>query len=94
MTTSSKQDGRLVQRDNSAAVDPREDRSAADKGRIVDDSLKAKIAALRAGWSDDVIPNVEGDPNYHYCWLSTTNQSDPIYRRLKLGYELVKYDEL
>ena len=94
MTTSSKQDGRLVQRDNSAAADPREDRSAADKGRIVDDSLKAKIAALRAGWSDDVIPNVEGDPNYHYCWLSTTNQSDPIYRRLKLGYELVKYDEL
>jgi len=95
MTTSNKQDERLVRRDDSVpGAESRQDRSAADKERVVDDSLKAKIAALRSGWSDDVIPVIEGDPNYHYCWLSTTNQSDPIYRRLKLGYELVKFDEL
>lgn len=72
----------------------RQERAQEDAEKTFDESLKAKIAALREGWSDDILPTVNGDPRYHYCWLSTTNQSDPIYRRLKLGYELVRHEEL
>lgn len=72
----------------------RKDRSFEDAEKNEDESLKSKIAALRQGWSDDILPTIDGDPRYHYCWLSTTNQSDPIYRRLRIGYELVRWEEL
>lgn len=74
--------------------DGRESRAVEDTARNMDEAMLAKIAELRSGWSDSVLPDIKGDPNYHYCWLSTTNQSDPIYRRLRLGYELVKFEEL
>lgn len=57
--------------------------------------LEMRLALLRNGLESDVLPSVkEGEPNMHYCWLSTTNQTDPIHRRLRLGYVLVKADEL
>lgn len=91
------QDERIVKTSFSSSPG-REDRAASDDEKIQNDgtanSIAEKIAALRDGWSDNVLPDVKGDPNFHYCWLSTTNQSDPIYRRLRLGYELVRSSEL
>ena len=87
-------DERIVKRTDFSQTESRKSRAAEDTERVVDDSLRSKLAALREGWSDDILPDIEGDPNYHYCWLSTTNQSDPIYRRLRMGYELVRHDEL
>lgn len=87
-------DERIVKKTDFSQSETRKDRAAADNERIMDETIAAQIAALREGWSDNILPDIDGDPNFHYCWLSTTNQSDPIYRRLRLGYQLVKHDEL
>lgn len=77
--------------------DTRESRETADHSRENDDghalTMDERKALLRREWEADLLPSIE-DPNgyWHYCWLSTTNNTDPIYRRLKLGYELVKYE--
>ena len=95
MTTERDADERIVKRTNFAQTEGRQNREASDKERMVDTAMDDAITRLREGWSEDILPEViGGDPNYHYCWLSTTNQSDPIYRRLRLGYALVKADEL
>lgn len=73
----------------------RADRSDEDKQKISGSSIEEKLRIIREGWSDNILPStIDGDPAYHYCWLSTTNQSDPIYRRLHIGYELVRANEL
>ena len=73
----------------------RADRAVEDVKRVEGSSMADKIRAIREGWSDNILPSrIDGDPAFHYCWLSTTNQSDPVYRRLQLGYELVRADEL
>jgi hypothetical protein len=33
-------------------------------------------------------------PGYHHCWLTTTNNKDPLEQRFRLGYELVKPSEV
>lgn len=74
-----------------------QDRATADTERTNLDgtalSMAERKARLRSEWSQDILPPVTGNPEYHYIWLSTTNSADPIYRRLQLGYELVKLTE-
>lgn len=76
----------------------RASRSDADASRQNNDgttlTMEERKALLRSEWTADILPNVEGEPGYHYCWLSTTNSTDPIYRRLQMGYELVPYEQM
>lgn len=75
--------------------DSRADRSDSDSKKLNSGEIEEKLRIIREGWSDNILPStIDGDPAYHYCWLSTTNQSDPIYRRLHIGYELVRANEL
>lgn len=41
-----------------------------------------------------VLPPVPQIPGFHTCWLSTTNQYDPIHRRERIGYVRVKPEEV
>lgn len=45
-------------------------------------------------FSQEALPTPPDLPGWHYCWLSMTNQYDPIYKRVRMGYEPVKADEL
>jgi hypothetical protein len=45
-------------------------------------------------FSQEALPTPPNTPGWHYIWLSTTNQYDPIYKRIRLGYEPVKAEEL
>jgi hypothetical protein len=45
-------------------------------------------------FTQEALPTPPETPGWHYCWLSMTNQYDPIYKRMRLGYEPVKADEL
>lgn len=45
-------------------------------------------------FTQEALPTPTPVPGWHYCWLSTTNQYDPIYKRMRIGYEPVKADEL
>jgi hypothetical protein len=45
-------------------------------------------------FSQEALPTPPAIPGWHYCWLSTTNQYDPIHKRTRMGYEPVKAEEL
>lgn len=49
---------------------------------------------FRTEWLQEALPTPPEIPGYHLCWLSSTNQYDPIHKRMRLGYEPVKADEL
>lgn len=78
----------------SAAAPVRGDRVEADASRTQLDgtsmSMEERRRMIRSEWSQDVLPTPPQDPGWHYCWLSTTNSTDPIYKRMQKGYEPVK----
>jgi hypothetical protein len=43
---------------------------------------------------NDALPDLPDIPGFHVCWLTTTNPRDPIHRRMQLGYEPVKPEEV
>lgn len=88
----------IVRQTGLEETDERLGRASADAERTGQDGtildMEERIALLRQEWKNDVLPYVPNDDKYHYCWLSTNNQTDPIYRRLRIGYELVKKEEM
>ena len=54
--------------------------------------LEERLAVLRD--VNTKLPQAPEIPGYHTCWLTTTNQSDSLEYRMRLGYELVKPEEL
>jgi hypothetical protein len=81
----------------SAATPVRGDRGEADASRTQVDgitlSMEERRAMLRSEWDQEVLPSPPPVPGWHFCWLSTTNSSDPIYKRVQKGYEPVKVSE-
>jgi len=43
---------------------------------------------------NNTLPEMPDIPGYHLCWLSTTNTKDTIHMRLRIGYQLVKPEEI
>jgi len=76
----------------------REDRSSADAERVNKDgtalTIEERRRIMRQEWTQDVLPTPPKMPGWHLCWLSTTNSSDPIYKRMQKGYQPVKASEL
>ena len=76
----------------------RESRSSEDQSRAAPEtsfaSSEERRKAFRAEWTQEALPTPPPIPGYHLCWLSTTNQYDPIHKRMRMGYEPVKADEL
>jgi len=42
----------------------------------------------------EALPTPPDVPGWHFIWLSTTNQYDPIYKRTRMGYSPVKAEEI
>lgn len=53
-----------------------------------------RLEMLRMDMFNDALPDLPTISGYHVCWLTTTNPRDPIHRRLRLGYELIRADEI
>ena len=92
-------DERVIRNMSEETNSGREDRGLSDESRTGEDgtvlTLRQRKALLRQNMMQDILPKItDGEPDMHYCWLSTTNSTDPIYKRLQLGYELVKATEL
>ena len=49
---------------------------------------------FRNEFLQEALPQVKGDPNWHYCWLSSTNQYDPLHKRTRMGYLPVMASEI
>ena len=80
-----------------AGSDIRGARDAADSERMQDgnslsDAERRKL--LRNDWVQEVLPSPPNVPGWHHCWLSTTNSTDPIYKRVQRGYIPVKASEV
>jgi len=82
----------------SSAPAVRGDRVEADASRTQSDGtsfdLEERRRMIRSEWSNDVLPNPPKVDGWHYCWLSTTNATDPIYKRMQKGYQPVKASEI
>jgi hypothetical protein len=57
-------------------------------------SSEERRRAFRSEWLQEALPTPPEIPGFHLCWLSSTNQYDPIHKRTRLGYTQVKADEL
>jgi hypothetical protein len=57
------------------------------------DSSKQRRKMFR-DFSQEALPNPPAKEGWHFIWLSTTNQYDPIYKRMRMGYEPVKAEEM
>jgi len=73
-------------------------RDGADVDRVQQDggSLSAaeRRRLLRQDWVQEVLPSPPPIPGFHMCWLSTTNSTDPIYKRIQRGYMPVRATEV
>ena len=88
-------DNRLKKNTNAG----RENRGAtADKSRAAPEegfvSSEERRRMFRSEWVQEALPTPPEIPGFHLCWLSTTNQYDPIHKRLRMGYTPVKAEEL
>lgn len=67
------------------------DRTAEESREI---SVQERLERFRQTMFTNALPDLPRIPGFHMCWLTTTNPSDPIHRRLQQGYELLRADEV
>lgn len=76
----------------------RESRAMQDRTReTADDHLASnqeRRRMFRQEWLQEALPKPPDLPGYHLCWLSTNNNYDPIHKRLRMGYEAVRAEEV
>lgn len=72
-------------------------RAAEDNHRkadgLVSTDIKTRLELIEK-FQQEALPKAPEIPGFHTCWLSTTNQYDPIHRRMQLGYTAVLADEV
>lgn len=93
--TNTTEDDRLTAR-NVDVVGRRENRRSQDREvtenrEVTEDD---RLEMFRNALFNDALPDLPDLPGYHLCWLTTTNPRDPIHRRMQLGYEPVKPEEI
>lgn len=82
----------------SSGADARGSRDMADASRVNSDggslSAEERRRLLRQEWVQEVLPSIKSPEGWHYCWLSTTNSTDPIHKRMQMGYTPVRASEV
>lgn len=68
-----------------------DDRTVTEDREVSEDD---RLEMFRMQQFSDALPDLPDIPGYHMIWLSTTNSSDPIARRMRLGYTPVKAEEI
>ena len=67
-----------------------------DERTSVDDELESakERRKMFREFTQEALPSPPAKPGWHFVWLSTTNQYDPIYKRIRMGYSPVKAEDL
>lgn len=68
-----------------------QDRAVSENRVLSDDE---RIEMFRMQHFQHVLPDLPKIPGYHCCWLSTTNQSDTIAHRMRLGYSPIQREDV
>lgn len=73
--------------------DPREynDRQFSEDRELTDDE---RVAMLRSGFFQVALPDLPKKQGMHRVWLTTANPRDPIAARLRMGYRLLRYEDV
>lgn len=87
-------DERLKRDAGSSVRDSRDSADANRKADGMDLSAEERRAMLRQTWVQEILPTPPNLPGFHCCWLSTTNSTDPVYKRMQRGYMPVKANEV
>lgn len=53
-----------------------------------------RLTAFRMNLFNSQLPDLPAIEGWHVCWLTTTNRQDPIHGRLRVGFQLIKADDL
>ncbi len=81
-----------------SASPTRTGRDTSDAERIEKDgtalNMSERRKMLREQMNQEILPTPPRVAGWHFCWLSTTNSADPIYKRVRMGYEPVKANEI
>jgi len=96
MTTKDTFGDERLKKDTGTSV--RGSRDSADTDRVQQDgsalSAEERRRLLRNEWVQEVLPTPPKVEGFHHCWLSTTNSTDPVYKRIQRGYIPVKASEV
>lgn len=86
-------DARLANRAKSDLRAGREedDRPISEDRQVMDAD---RLEQFRQSFAAEKLPRIPDIPGFHTCWLTTTNNADPIFRRLNWGYELIKVTDV
>lgn len=68
-----------------------QDRDVTEEREITEDE---RLEFFRDSLQQSVLPDLPPIPGFHVCWLSTTHQRDTIAFRRRLGYQLIRAEEL
>lgn len=68
-----------------------QERAATENRAISDDD---RLEMFRAQFFNAALPNLPEVPGYHLCWLTTNNPRDTVVGRLRLGYELLRSEDV
>lgn len=68
-----------------------EDRAVVERRDLSDDD---RIRLFQQQLFNAALPDLPPIPGYRTIWLTTTNPNDPIHRRMMLGYEPVKAEDI
>jgi hypothetical protein len=82
-----------LKKELSVSRQPREtqDRRVTQNREISEDE---RLEMFRMQLYNDALPNIPDIPGYHVCWLTTTNKGDTIQHRLRLGYDLIRAEDV
>jgi len=86
------QDDRLKREPDAGRASRRSQDRVVTEDRVVTDDDRLEM--FRQALFNDALPDLPNIPGYHTIWLTTTNPRDPIHRRMQLGYEPVKPEEV
>ena len=68
-----------------------EDRQVTEN-RVISDNDRLRM--FQNQLFNDALPDLPTIPGWHLCWLTSTNTRDSIHRRMQLGYEPVRPEEV
>lgn len=67
------------------------DRLATENREYTEDE---RLEMFRMQLYNDRLPNLPEIPGYHVCWLTTANTGDTIQSRSRMGYELIRAEDV
>lgn len=49
---------------------------------------------IRSEFTQEALPMLKPPTGWHYCWLATNSRSDPIHKRMRVGYTPVVFEDI